>query len=305
MVTPKDFVTMSLDLNLFFLRIMKEHALFLELGFTPRDSDIAEEVSALRMVFEQLLDEATELAHGNVSRQAIESQQFITQYTMQAERVTQFYTDVPINMQITQKESAIESQNHGAPAHDIIRAVEMLDRKAYRATAALAEFKSKILADVRSCEMFTFNYPLLIEHILREARFFMTLLVMLVNGEDIMNPADLINKEVFWNRIMAEHSKFIAGLLDPSEETLIDSARMFGKTFDELTAEAVEATKQTMEIARVTDESIAETEKLRDFKSAGTGGILNCKIQSIIVPLLGDHVLREANHYLYILGRSK
>jgi hypothetical protein len=125
---------------------------------------------------------------------------------------------------------------------------------------------------------------------------------MLVNGENIMDPEDLINQEAFWNRIMAEHSKFIAGLLDPTEETLIETARMFGREFDVLTAEATEATKQTMDIAQVTSASRQQTMKLRDFKATGTEGILECKIRSVIIPLLGDHVLREANHYLCVLG---
>ncbi|HOA85540.1 MAG TPA: DUF2935 domain-containing protein, partial [Bacillota bacterium] len=51
-----------------------------------------------------------------------------------------------------------------------------------------------------------------------------------------------------------------------------------------------------------TEDSIRGTERLRDFKAAGTQGLLECRIQSIIIPLLGDHVLREANHYLCIMG---
>ena len=37
---------------------------------------------------------------------------------------------------------------------------------------------------------------------------------------------------------MAEHAKFIRGLLDPSEEELFNSADCFGKQFDQLTCEA-------------------------------------------------------------------
>ena len=46
---------------------------------------------------------------------------------------------------------------------------------------------------------------------------------------------------------------------------------------------------------------LIETAKLIDFKKAATKGILGCEIKSIILPLLSDHVLREANHYLRIL----
>ncbi len=43
------------------------------------------------------------------------------------------------------------------------------------------------------------------------------------------------------------------------------------------------------------------TQKLRDFKQAGVEGIEACKIRALILPLLADHVLREANHYIRIL----
>ena len=41
--------------------------------------------------------------------------------------------------------------------------------------------------------------------------------------------------------------------------------------------------------------------RFKDFKQAGTEGIAACKIRSIILPLLADHVLREANHYIRLL----
>ncbi len=47
--------------------------------------------------------------------------------------------------------------------------------------------------------------------------------------------------------------------------------------------------------------SLETTKRYRDFKEAGTEGITGCEIRSIILPLLADHVLREANHYLRLL----
>ena len=301
MLSDSEFITMSIDLNLFFLRIMKEHALFLQLGLTPKDSSLGEQAAALRAGFDNLLTQATNLANGIVSRAAVDSQQITTQYTLEAERLTYFYTGLPINMALTQQEAMLRPSNQPLGT-GTAAAVEMLDRQAYQHTASLVAYKEKMLANVRSCKMFTLNYPLLIEHILREAKFFMNMLVAQVRRDDIMTPENLINQEVFWNRQMAEHAKFIAGLLDPSEETLIDTARDFGTQFDTLTAQAAEATRQTAGIPQITTQSLEETQKLRDFKVAGTSGILECKIQSIIIPLLADHVLREANHYLCVLG---
>ena len=67
MIFQNDFITTSLDLNVFFLRIMKEHSFFLEIGFTPRDAKMAQEARNLKIGFERLLSEAVELANGNTT----------------------------------------------------------------------------------------------------------------------------------------------------------------------------------------------------------------------------------------------
>ena len=52
---------------------------------------------------------------------------------------------------------------------------------------------------------------------------------------------------------------------------------------------------------QLTANALETTTRYQSFKTAGTIGIKDCKIKSLILPLLADHVLREANHYLRIL----
>lgn len=99
---------------------------------------------------------------------------------------------------------------------------------------------------------------------------------------------------------MMEHSLFIRGLLDPSEDELISTSNKFVNEFSELIQKANNATEITM--PSVTSDTLIETIKLRDFKQVGTKGIVDCKIKSIILPLLADHVLREANRYIRLLN---
>lgn len=98
---------------------------------------------------------------------------------------------------------------------------------------------------------------------------------------------------------MMEHALFIRGLLDPTENQLIDTSDNFANEYAVLLERARNATDQTL--ASVTDETLRETMRFKDFKQAGTEGIAACKIRSIILPLLADHVLREANHYIRLL----
>ena len=162
MISKNDFITMSLALNLFFLRIMKEHSFFLELGFLPNDKKNMSEAKNFRMGFEKLLSEAVALADGNVSRDALKSDQFVTQFTVDSEKLTNFYTGIPFNINLTKKELELKPQSckHAASAC----AVDSLNRRAFDLTSALAAFKRRLLRNVLACKEFTFNYPLLIKH---------------------------------------------------------------------------------------------------------------------------------------------
>jgi hypothetical protein len=179
-----------------------------------------------------------------------------------------------------------------------------LNRRAIIITTALINFKTRILSNVLACRLFTMNYPLLLDHILREAKLYLRTLNRLQNRESMDSVNDLLEQEIFWNRIMGEHALFIRGLLDPTEGELINTANDFGSESGELMKKAIEATEQTSMLPEVTSESFRATVGIRDFKNAGTEGLINCKIRSIALPLLGDHVLREANHFLKILRQS-
>jgi len=305
MLSGIEFIKQSLALHLFFARIMKEHSFFLEVGFTPRDANFTQRADAFRREFDAILGEAISLSNGVVSPRVLQSGEVITPYTLDAEKATIFYTGVQIPTQLTKAEAGLAGDFKIRAKPVLERHVFALNQKAIKATAALIDFKKDILSNVLRCKMFTFNYPLLIRHIMREAELYLLQLKRLQSREGINLEREALELEFFWNRQMAEHAKFIRGLLDPTEDGLIDQADDFGKEFDKLTAEAKAAIDKTAPPFRITVESLKATEDLRDFKAQGTQGILACKIRSIIIPLLGDHVLREANHYLRLLRMFK
>lgn len=302
MLSDTDYVRQSLELNLFFLRIAKEHTFFLQAALTPRDISLAQQAECLRDEFTQLLSDAIVLADGVVSPEIFFSGELFTQYTLEAERASEFYTGLPLDTELTQREISIGRLTNPSCNPMLVNQVSSLNERACAATSALADYKSKLLQDVLSCKTFTMNYPLLIDHILREARFYLKMLTRLQNRISGNFIQDIIEQEAFWNQIMGEHAKFIRGLLDPSEEQLFDIAHDFGKQFDELTREAKALTPETTQLPLVSSRSYKATYDLRNFKTAGTKGLLECTIKAIAVPLLGDHVIREANHYLRVLN---
>ena len=248
-----------------------------------------------------LLSEAVRLADGVLSREFLTDGEIVTPFTLEAERITEFYTGVSLNTDITRAELALKG-NDSHQIQSLVEPVFQLNRQAIAATQALIDFKTAILNDVLRCRLFTLNYPLLIEHILREARLFVSILERLQCRTVMDLTSEMVMQEAFWNRIMAEHAKFIRGLLAPTEVQLFDAANRFGHQFDILTAQAEALLCQISDLPAVTEESRQATINIRDFKRQGTEGLITCAIRSIIIPLLGEHVLREANHYLHLLN---
>lgn len=301
MLSRSDFVSQSLELHLFFARIMKEHSFFLEIGFTPKDMDYTKQADEFRNEFDNLLYDVVLLSNGVVSPDVLQSGEVITEYTLNAEMASAYYTGINIPVEITQKEADLSDCYMFQGDQSLDESVYCINQRAIDLISALIQFKTLILSNVLSCKMFTVNYPLLIDHILREAKLYLLMVRRLQNGEAAVTRQEAIEQEIFWNRIMAEHAKFIRGLLDPTENDLFLAANNFGNEFDQLTEEAKAAMDLTLPESKVTEDSLEATKEIRDFKAQGTQGILECKVKSIIIPLLGDHTLREANHYLRLL----
>ncbi|MEW9701137.1 DUF2935 domain-containing protein [Paenibacillus sp. SI8] len=249
------FVIQSLDEVRFWSRIMKEHSLFLKLGFRCEDTQLIQEANQFYRIFEEI--EGRALA-----------------FTAQTdpESIKRF------NMEV-----------HTAATH-------------------IWAFKRKILGLIIQCQLpGANNFPLLVDHTSREAFYFRNRLEELNEGKLEPLHDAIIDENVFFLRIMADHAKFIGHLLDPSERKLVDQARSFSNDFDQLLFQAIDLSgmrpqSQTKPLlGQFLDQNRVSVAALRDFKKTAKELIEACRIKSIIHPLLADHVFREAERFLAII----
>lgn len=247
-------VARSLDEIKFWSRIMKEHALFLSLGFTYEQK--------------HLIDEA---------------RQFISLFERIEEKLSRF----TVNSDLQQ--------------------VQAFNTEVYQAAAAIWSYKRKVLGLTLRCEIRTNNFPLLVDHISREAAYFANRLKELNEGELAPKLETIIQENVFFLKIMADHAKFIGHLLDPSERKLVEQAREFSHDFDQLVFQAVDLDSMRPQsetrpiLSQFLNQNRVSVASLRDFKKTARELIEECRIKSNIHPLLADHTFREAERFLEII----
>jgi hypothetical protein len=252
---PNEFVMRSLDEVRFWSRIMKEHSLFLKLGFRCEDTQLINEANHFYRIFE-----------------GIEQRSHAFQQDVDPSTIQRFNTEV-----------------HSAVSH-------------------IWAFKRKILGLILTGQLpGSNNFPLLVDHVSREAFYFRNRLEELNLGKLEPLQDAIIDENVFFLKIMADHAKFIGHLLDPSERKLVEQAREFSHDFDQLLFQAQDLSSMRPQsqtqplLGQFLDQNKVSVKSLRDFKQTARDLIEQCKIKSIIHPLLADHVFREANRFLEII----
>lgn len=249
------FIARSLDEIRFWSRIMKEHSLFLRLGFRCEDTQLIQEANGFFSLFEQ-----------------------------------------------------IEAKSNAFTTDADPQQIRSFNAEVYNAASHIWAFKRKVLGLILSCKLpGANNFPLLVDHISREANYFRNRLAELNTGQLEPLADAIIDENVFFLKIMADHAKFIGHLLDPSERKLVDQAREFSHDFDQLLWQAQDLSSMRPQsqteplLSQFLDQNRVSVASLRDFKKTARELIEACRIKSIIHPLLADHVYREAERFLTII----
>lgn len=179
---------------------------------------------------------------------------------------------------------------------------------AYNTVKDFCRFKRQLVEMMLCGKLIGHNFPLMLDHMAREAEYVLRLLDKMRDGKVAIGDAAKAQEAIFWLRIMADHAKFMAHLMDPSEYNLIGVANEFSEEFDTLYLEGndfasmLSCSGQVPVFKRFIKDMRAAVMRLRDFKKASLEMIAECKLVGIIPEELAAHVLREADHFLLILA---
>lgn len=283
MLSKDEFVRISLEENLFWLRIMKEHAFFLESAMPASERKAAAEAERYKQQFEALLAACIRLADGSVSGRALQSGQYYTRYTSEAERIAQQFTGIALNRSLTAMTTDIRPVGPGAMPAASEQAVEQLNRRVLALLEGFLTYKNEVYLAQASCRMTTHLYTVILQHVLHEGQEYKKALASLQQG-NLPAEEQPRGAEAFWTHIMEEHALAMRGLFDPSEEERIEIADRFTAIFASSDMDPEE-----------------ETEDFRDFKANTTEGLIECGVKAMMLPLFTDHLMREANHFILML----
>lgn len=169
-------------------------------------------------------------------------------------------------------------------------------------------FKRHILHLLTDCRLGgAWLYPLFVDHLSREALYFRKLLRKCAGGGMPCRVDAAVSENIFWARAIADHLKFVRGLVDPSERAMVSLAEVLGVRFDRFNLQARDLAsmlwhyRPNNELVRFEKDFRLAVGEANEFARAVEGLTGRCATASLIPPLLADHVRREGEHGLAVL----
>lgn len=301
MPTNDLFVSESINLHLFFMRITEEHLIFIQLALPAKNVEIANEAAILRNESVKFLSFILTISNGYVSKNVINSNEIVTKYTYDIKRLTEYYTGMQIDSNITLNEYNMLSTQNMMYRTVSNEQMLFLNNYAINLLNQITDFESRLLNSVIHCQAFTSIFPDRLDHIIDENRQYVKTVQNLQNMKLVPTLESINDEMIFWNENLSDHGEYTAALLDTKEKSLKKVSLEFAERFEVLEDEAKNAKNNPNKIISVINRSLEETKRYKDFNIREVEDILYCKVKSIILPLAADHDLREVSYYLRIL----
>lgn len=140
-MNQNEYINLSLELHLFFDRIMKEHSLFLEAAFMEKDNEYKKIARNFQETFSNILENVINLADENISNDIIQSNEFVTKNTLEAANKTSSLSGIFINTNITEKEANLRGGQINV-SEQLLSNISSINRQTLPVIENLIHFKN-------------------------------------------------------------------------------------------------------------------------------------------------------------------
>ncbi len=291
----------SLINHLFYLRTIREFCVNIELSFYSNNKDYIEVANGFKARCEELGTIAIGLADNKIPTRVFESGSFVSNYTLDTELLTEKLFNINLNTDLTIKEMNLNTTDKlSSFTNEELKQIDELNNNSINLAQNFIDFCGDILTELRKSNLFSYSYPLFYNYMIEEATLYMNDLKRIQNKTNA-DPTFVTSYEYWYSNSMMQACKFIIGLSDPAQETLILNADNYRKIFSKQ-MDAYKDVSSPEKEKVLNDETIEHMKSFISFLSKLIERILNSELYFIVQPLFFDNLLTEANYFLYLLN---
>jgi hypothetical protein len=226
-MTREQYIKNSLELNVFYARIFKEHCVALSAAQKNGETRV-QALDRFKVRFELLLTASLEEGLGLIDKDLIENNCFVTPYTYFLEQITQNICGASVNHRITGLETERLQRREPIAAGKLPMVYERalrLNSDGEEISKDLAGLIQNILNEIIKGKIYSSLYPSIYECVILELNRYQKVLNAL--KQDIA--FDHCDADAA--KIMQTYAEYIRGALDPKEYQDTEKAHNFASEF--------------------------------------------------------------------------
>ena len=298
-MTQERYVVLSLELHMFFGRIMMEHMLFLEARLMPASSELSKTAQWYRKQFEDILYNAVVLGDGVISKEAVASGEMVTAHTLASEQHTEYFTNIGTNQDITMMQEKLSGAENPEITSKLILQVRQLNAATNPLIDGIIELSHEVFVELQACRVFIAEYPLFVRNMLNESIDYKNRFAALERGNENHDAQNIL---LFWQQGILEHVYSYRNMFDPTETEMAATVDGFMRRYTDLMRETRMMNDALSQ--HILDAALKEVMDYRDFNEIVVKKIVDCEIQSAMFPQMTDHSLRELNYFVRLLKQQ-
>ncbi len=302
MLSDSKFIENSLISNLYYLRTLREFCARVQLSLPSTYKEYIDTAGKLAKQCEELGREIMKYANGNIPSVALNSDIFVTPYTLRLEELTNKLFAYDINTDITKQELALEP-GIPKPNPEIVKSLEEINQEALRIANEFINFSSELSNNIGNQNAFCFYYNSLNTNTVYEMNVYISILERLIN-KDNLDPLYVIDYEYGFNKLMAGIATYIRGECDPIYVDVVNQANNFVNEYSNLVLEYENIILSPENQKNMTYNSIELSKRFKLFVEDCLNKLLKKELYFSSPPITKDNALTDINFFIYNLEEN-
>lgn len=300
MLNERDFFVQSLRDHLYYLRTIREFCITIELSFYKNNNEYINIAGDFANKCDELGREAISYTGGFVSKEALDSGIYVTEFSLPCEKLTEKLFGIDINTAFTQKELEFQAGINENINKEIIENIKKLNNKALVFANNFSKFCEEIRDKLDTNNLFSFLYSDFFSYIFDEINMYILDLERIIRMEGY-SPIYAVGYEYNFAVTLQKTSRFIRDWVDVKSIDVFDMASFYVNSFGEIIDKYLKASISPdvqEELANQTNNLLGD---YQDFIKGILRRLIAGDIYFITPPVSIDNIYTSVNFYKFTL----
>ena len=304
MLNEREFFIESLRNHLYYLRAIREFCITIELSFYKNNEDYIKICENFANKCDELGKEAISYTGGFVSKEALESNIYVTEFSLPCEKLTEKLFGIDIDTAFTKKELALQAGLNENINSDVINGIKRSNEKALVFAKNFSTFCVEIRDKMDSNTLFSFSYSDFFSYIFDEVNTYISDLERIIRMEGY-SPIYAVGYEYSFSVTLEKTAKFIRDWVDVKSIDVFDMANYFANSFAEIINQYLKASISPSvqeELSNRTRELLTD---YQEFLRNILRRLINKELYFITPPVSLDNIYTSVNFYKFTLDKEE